>query len=112
MLLKGILEADEPYIVGKSRLDYDRLEGEQRKRGRGTTKDAVLEVVQRGGKAIAQLTLDITEQTMLESIKKVVKTPDAELITDQYSGYNAIGKEMKHKTLNRSEKSESHVINS
>ena len=30
-------------------------------------------------------------------------TDNSELITDQYRGYNEIGKEMKHTTLNRSE---------
>ena len=42
--------------------------------------------------------------------RKVVKTEDAELYTDQYRGYNAVGKEMKHETMNRSEKWEADGI--
>ena len=38
-ILEGIVEADETYIGGKRRKDYDREEGEPRKRGRGTAKD-------------------------------------------------------------------------
>ena len=43
VLLRGIVEADETYIGGKSRKDYDRENGygEPRKRGRGTSKDVV-----------------------------------------------------------------------
>ena len=45
VLLQGIVEADETYIGRKSRKDYDKEEGEPRKRGRGTAKDAVIGAV-------------------------------------------------------------------
>ena len=103
VLLQGIIEADETYIGGKNRKDYSREDGEPRKRGRGTAKDVVIGAVQRGGKVIAQLVENTTGQTILDFIKRVVNIKDSELITDQYTGYNAIGKEMKHDTINRSE---------
>ena len=53
-ILQGIVEADETYIGGKRRKDYDREEGEPRKRGRGTAKDAVLGAVARGGQVVAE----------------------------------------------------------
>ena len=53
ILLQGIIEADETYIGGKNRKDYSRENGEPRKRGRGTAKDAVLGAVARGGHVIA-----------------------------------------------------------
>ena len=102
VLLQGIVEADETYVGGKSRKDADRKDGAPRKRGRGTAKDAVLGVVARGGKVVAQLVPDTKGQTITEFIKKHVKTDASQLITDQYRGYNAIGKEMAHETLNRS----------
>ena len=40
--LEGIVEADETYIGGAGKKDYDRVEDEPRKRGRGTMKDAVI----------------------------------------------------------------------
>ena len=110
VMLQGIIEADETYIGGKNRKDYSREDGEPRKRGRGTAKDAILGAVQRGGKVVAQLVSNVTGQTILDFIKRVVKTEDSELITDQYRGYNAIGKEMKHETLNRSEEWEAGEI--
>ena len=103
VLLQGIIEADETYIGGKGRKDYDRPDGEVRKRGRGTAKAAVIGAVQRGGKVVARRIENIKGETISAFIKEFVKTEDSELITDQYRGYTEIGKQMKHETLNRSE---------
>ena len=106
VLLQGIVEADETYIGGKGRKDYDRENGEgetPKKRGRGTPKDVVLGAVARGGKVIAQLVENAKGDTIANFIKKFIKTDASELYTDQYRGYTEIGKEMKHETLNRSE---------
>ena len=102
VMLQGIIEADETYIGGKNRKDYSREDGEPRKRGRGTAKDAVLGAVQRGGHVVAHLVSNTTGETLRDFIRGVVNTDNSELITDQYR-YNEIGKEMKHTTLNRSE---------
>ena len=110
VLLEGIVEADETYIGGKRKKDYDKEVGKPRKRGRGTVKDAVLGAVARGGKVVAKLIPDITGKTILEFIKRFVNTEDSELYTDQYRGYNAVGKEMKHETMNRSEKWEAGAV--
>ena len=110
VLLQGIVEADETYIGGRKRKDYDREDGEPRKRGRGTAKDAVLGAVARGGKVVAQLVQNVTGKTILEFIKRFVKTEDSELYTDQYRGYNAVGQEMAHETMNRSEKWEEGAV--
>ena len=110
VLLQGIVEADETYIGGRGRKDYDKEEGEPRKRGRGTAKDAVIGAVARGGKVVAELVTDIAGETIADFIKKVVNTTDSKLYTDQYQGYNTIGKEMEHETMNRSEKWEADGI--
>ena len=103
VLLQGIVEADETYIGGKGRKDYDKEAGEPKKRGRGTAKDVILGAVSRCGKVIAEVVPDATGETIKNFIKKFVKTEGAELITDGYKGYNTIGKEMKHEVINRSE---------
>ena len=103
VFLQGIVEADETYIGGKGRKDADKEEGTPRKRGRGTAKDVVLGAVARGGKVVAQLVENVKGSTITEFIKKFVKTEAAELYTDQYKGYNEVGKEMKHETMHRSE---------
>ena len=103
--LKGIVEADETYIGGKRRKDHDKdeAEGTPRKRGRGTMKDAVIGAVSREGYVAAQLIPDITGETIADFIRENVDTENATLYTDQYTGYNAIGREMEHETMNRSE---------
>ena len=111
-LLQGIVEADETYIGGKRKKDPDKAAGEPKKRGRGTPKDVVLGAVARGGKVIAELVPNATGETIKTFIKKHVRTDAAKLYTDQYRGYNAIGREMEHETLNRSkywEKGELHT---
>ena len=102
-LLTGIVEADETYLGGKGKKDYDRTEDEPRKRGRGTMKDAVIGAVSRAGHVVAQLIPDISGETIATFIRDNVDTENATLYTDQYTGYNTIGKEMEHETLNRSE---------
>ena len=49
VILEGIVEATKPISV----VDYDREDGEPRKRERGTAKDAVIGAVARGGKVVA-----------------------------------------------------------
>ena len=82
VLLQEIVEADETYIGGKSRPDYDHEDGdvEPLKRGRGTSKDAVLEAIARGGKVVAQLTKNVKAETITEFIKKFVDTDKTEFI--------------------------------
>ena len=105
VLLQGIVEADETYIGGKRKKNYDKEEGEPRKRGRGTAKDVVLGAVARGGKVVAELVENAKGSTIAEFITEFVKTDDSQLYTDQYKGdHNEIGKQMKHETINRSQK--------
>ena len=103
VLLQGIVEADETYIGGSNRKDNDKEEDEPRKHGRGTAKDADISAVARGGKVVAELVSDIAGETIADFIKRVVNIDDAKLYTDQFKGYNVIGKEMEHETINRSE---------
>lgn len=102
-ILQGIVEADETYIGGKRKKDYDRTEDAPRKRGRGTMKDAVIGAVSRDGHVTAQLIPDISGETIANFIRDNVDTENATLYTDQFKGYNTISKEMDHETLNRSE---------
>ena len=102
-LLQGIVEADETYIGGKGQKNYDKETGEP-KRGRGTAKSIVLGAVARDGQVVAKLVENAKGSTIANFIKKFVKTDESELYTDQYKGYNEIGREMKnHETLNRSD---------
>ena len=111
-ILTGIVEVDETYIGGRNRKDYEQEAGEPCPRGRGTMKNAVIGAVSRDGQVVTQLIPDISGETIANFIRDNVDTENAKLYTDQFKGYNAIGKEMEHETLNRSgkwEKSEIHT---
>ena len=100
VLLQGIIEADETYIGGKPRKENKKEDREPAKRGRGTDKDAILGAVERGGKVVAQLAIELTGRAILDFIKKHVKMAESELITDEYVAYQRVGKEMKHQIIN------------
>ena len=105
VLLKGIVEADETYIGGTHRQDYDKDTHQPRKRGRGSAKDIILGAVARGGKVVAELVSDAKSLTVTKFIKKFVDTDESELYSDQFKAYNDVGEIMKdHKTIKRSEK--------
>lgn len=103
ILLQGIIEADETYIGGKPRKENKKEDREPAKRGRGTDKDTILGAVERGGRVVAQLAKDLTGRTILDFIKKIVDVKNSELMTDEYRGYLAIGKEMKHQIIDHQE---------
>ena len=82
--LSGDVEVDETYVGGKP-----RYKG-QSKRGRGTKKQAVLAMVERGGcvktKPIANVTAKTLQSVILENVDK-----NARIITDENPSYNGIG---------------------
>ena len=58
--LWGIIEADETFLGGKPRRRNQRSSRKPAKRGRGTSKTAVIGAVERGGKVKAMVTDDLT----------------------------------------------------
>lgn len=104
VFLQGIIEAGATYIGGKRKKGYDKETAEPRKRGRGTAKAVVLGAIASGGKGVAELAENAKGRTIAEFIKKLVKTDASELYTDRYKGSNELGKEMRHETMNRSQK--------
>lgn len=110
VMLQGIVEADETYIGGKKRRDYDKEEEGKSpsKKGRSTAKDAVLGAVARGGQVIAQMVDNVKAETITKFIKQFVDTDETEFYTDQFRAYNDVGEIMKnHETINKSEEWES-----
>ena len=102
-LLQGIVEADETYIGGRPRKENKKEDREPAPRGRGTSKTAIIGVVERGGKVVAEVAEKLTRRRILEFIKRAVKIQDSELMTDEYHAYNLIGREMKHHIINHQE---------
>jgi transposase-like protein len=95
-----VVEIDEAYIGGKPRKENKHKDDDddQNKRGRGTKKTPVVGVVDRENKKIhvkvAKPNKDgkkLTGKQLLEIINQVVKNPCL-LITDEFKGYNTLGK--------------------
>lgn len=84
--LNGDVEVDETYVGGKP-----RYKG-QSKRGRGTNKQPVIALVERGGRVKTRPVADVTGKTLKEVIRSNVHA-DARIITDENTAYFGIGKE-------------------
>lgn len=101
--LQGIIEADETYLGGKPRKPNKREDFEPAKRGRGTSKTAVIGAVERGGQVVAEVAKGLTGRDILEFIRRVVNVKHSELMTDEYHAYNALGSQLKHEVVNHQE---------
>lgn len=100
ILLHGIIEADETYIGGKPRKPNKREDFKPSKRGRGTDKIAIIGAVARDGEVVAEVAKGLNGRDILEFIRRVVKTKESELMTDEYHAYNTLGSELQHHVIN------------
>ena len=92
--LRGIVEADETYVGGRSK----------GKRGRGTDKTPVIGAVERGGDVVAQPSDRVDGRTIAEFITDNVDV-EAHLMTDEFPSYRRVGREMeRHSTVDHSKR--------
>ena len=92
------VEMDETYVGGRGRKGS--------KRGRGAEhKTCVVGAVQRGGNVIAIAGSDASSKT-LQSVAKEYILPSSIVYTDEWKGYNGLGKVngYQHRRINHSEK--------
>ena len=101
--LQGIIEADETYIGGRPRKENKKEDREPAKRGRGTSKTAVIGAVERGGQVVAEVAKGLTGRDILKFIRRVVNVKESELMTDEYHAYNALSGQFKHEVINHQE---------
>lgn len=100
-LLHGIVEADETYVGGQPRKDNNRIEDQPAKRGRGTSKAAVIGVVERGGRVVAKVANpgDLSAKGIGKFFARFVDTGGTILITGEYVGCNKANKTMLHAVI-------------
>lgn len=103
IVLQGIIEADETYIGGKPRKANKKEDRENAKRGRGTSKTAVIGAVERGSRVVAEVAKGLTGRAILEFILRVVNVKESELMADEYHAYNALSSQLKHHVINHQE---------
>ncbi len=107
-LLKGIVEIDETYVGGKPRkfaYDVDKTTGEitpkKNKRGRGTSKPAVVGMVERGGRVSAKVFKGaVTAKELSKIVRERVDIKDAIVISDEFRGYCELSGFVQHQTIN------------
>ena len=115
-LLRGIVEADETYLGGRPRKRNRRRGGEYAKRGRGTSKTAVIGAVERGGDVKAMVVgkdglygsplspvKDLSGRGILQFIQESVDPEGTLLISDEYTAYRAVRPYMAHQAINHQE---------
>lgn len=105
-LLSGIIEADETYVGGKPRRwprNHPDKPAKGAPRGRGTSKQPVIGVVERGGMVRAAAADDLSGKGILRFLRANVDPSGSMLITDEYPAYNAVRGVMPHAVINHSE---------
>ena len=85
--LGGTVEVDETYVGGKP-----RNKGPLSKRGRGTSKQPVVALVERGGEVRTRVIADVSTRTLTAAIREHVR-PSARIMTDEMASYRGIGSE-------------------
>jgi transposase-like protein len=90
--LTGTVEADETFVGGA----YDK----RRKRGRNE-KPCVVGVIQRGGPVRAQKVQSRGARAVSAFVTQSVE-PGSKLMTDDYAGYEKVGKQYEHETVQHS----------
>lgn len=103
IVLQGIIEADETYIGGKPRKENKKEDREPAKRGRGTSKMAIIGAVERDGQVVAEVAKGLTGRDIFEFIQRVVNVKKSELMTDEYYAYNTLSSQLKHTVINHQE---------
>jgi transposase-like protein len=96
--LKGTVEMDETYVGGKPRPG----DGNEHKRGRGTSKTPVVAVVERSGESHSTPVSHVDTKTLKAIVSENVDTENSTLVTDELPLYNSVGREFAggHRTVN------------
>lgn len=107
--LEGMVEFDEAYIGGKKR-KIKKTEANKavlstitEKRGRGTSKVPIVGTVEKKGRVYVKIIEKLTSRNLLAMLKKVVKTEESIVFTDDFRSYRSFDEHVEHITIKHSE---------
>lgn len=89
--LDGTVEADETYVGGRHRRNQ-RFKGKRGKCGRGTEKQPVIALLQRGGGVRATVVPTVSSKTLKQALNEHVDK-QAKIMTDEFPPYRKICQE-------------------
>jgi transposase-like protein len=100
-LLEGVVMVDESYIGGNPKNFSNKKKRKYTKSGRGTDKQPIVALVERGGRVRSWPIANITAKTLQDAIRDNVN-PSAAIQTDQLVSYRGVGKHFAggHETVN------------
>lgn len=103
-LLRGLVEMDEAYIGGKPRKRNRRDDDIDAPRGRATRKQAVVGIVERGGRVKTRIVAndEMSADDMREIILDTIDRKNSYLTTDEHPSYARVNDYMLHRTINHS----------
>ncbi|WP_342260673.1 IS1595 family transposase [Spiroplasma endosymbiont of Notiophilus biguttatus] len=101
-LLAKILEMDETYVGGKPRKYNDVDNKNNSLRGRGTSKECVVGIIERNGnvKLFHAKNKSIKSEDLMKIVKENVDINNSILFTDEYRGYYKMNKILPHEQVN------------
>jgi transposase-like protein len=98
--LTGTVEADETYVGARKPRHKGTAANPINRRGRGTNKQPVAAVLQRGGKVRTRVVPNVNTHNIRAMLRDNVDR-SAHLITDEWSAYTKVGPEFaSHETVN------------
>lgn len=107
-LLNGIVEMDETYIGGKPRKRNNDKDDNGNmpiiKRGRGTKKECVVGMIERGGRVKTIIQRRLKFMDLKGIVKNNVDVLNSVLMTDDFKGYKPMKAFIPHHTVNHSKK--------